>query len=130
MQENKVSIFREQIKEDMKSLQEDLSWDEKIKDNPAYTFNYWVLINMYHLDQEMCFNHITEYKDKGIDCYVHYEENKELYIIQNKYYSETTPLDNKHISDFLTRPIASLESGNYKNKDLQKAYNTAKLDKD
>lgn len=121
-------IFREQIAEDIALIQENLSWDTNIKKD-EYAFNYWVLSNIYNLDEEECNGNITEYNDKGIDCFVHYKEDKELYIIQNKYYAENTVLNSKDVSDFLTRPIASLDDGEYKRSaELQKIYNLAKKD--
>ena len=78
--------FRQQIKEDIEALKENLAWDPNTNKD-EYTFNYWVLSNLYNLDEEECSSNITDYNDKGIDCYVHYEEDKELYIIQNKYYA-------------------------------------------
>lgn len=121
-------IFKEQMKEDIKLLQENLSWDTNIKKD-EYAFNYWILSNIYNLDKEACNENITEYNDKGIDCFVHYKEDKELYIIQNKYYDDNTNLDSKEVSDFLTRPIANLEDGNYaRSPELQKIYNETKQD--
>lgn len=121
-------IFKEQIKEDIEILKEKLSWDPNIS-RDEYTFNYWILSNIYNLDEEGCNNNITEYNDKGIDCFVHFEEDKELYIIQNKYYDEFTNLSSKELSDFLTRPISCLNNGNYKrSSELQKIYNKAKED--
>ncbi len=121
-------IFREQIAEDIALIQENLSWDTNINKD-EYAFNYWILSNIYNLDEEACNSNITEYNDKGIDCFVHYKENKELYIIQNKYYSESTVLNSKDVSDFLTRPIASLNDGKYKRSaELQKIYDQAKKD--
>ena len=117
-------IFREQLTDDIKLLQENLTWDPNIyKDE--YAFNYWILSNLYNLDEETCFDNITEYNDKGIDCFVHYENNKELYLIQNKYYGDQTPLSRKEVSDFLNSPLASLKKGNYKSKELQEIFNNA-----
>ena len=125
--ENK--IFKEQIEEDLQLLKENLAWDSNIEKD-EYTFNYWVLGNLYNLDEEECNGNITEYNDKAIDCFVHFEEDKELYIIQNKYYGENTPLNSKDLSDFLTRPIAKLEEGKYtRSPELQKIYNKIKEDK-
>ena len=123
-----TNTFKEQIKEDINLLKEKLAWDSQIgKDE--YTFNYWVLSNLYSLDEEDCNTNITEYNDKGIDCFVHYEDDKELYIIQNKYYDENTPLSSKEVSDFLTRPLAKLEEGKYtRSAELQKIYLRAKED--
>jgi hypothetical protein len=123
-----TDTFRAQIKEDLELLKEKLAWDPQIyKDE--YAFNYWVLSNIYSLDEEECSTNITEYNDKGIDCFVHYEEDKELYIIQNKYYSENTPLSSKEVSDFITRPLSKLEEGNYKRSpELQGIYSKVKDD--
>ncbi len=124
----KDDIFREQMESDIALLQENLAWDKNIK-REEYAFNYWVLSNIYSLAEETCSDNITEYKDKGIDCFVHYEEDKELYLIQNKYYAENTKLNSKEVSDFLARPIATLNKGVYKNSELQKIYDQAKEDK-
>lgn len=46
-----TNTFKEQIKEDINLLKEKLAWDSQIgKDE--YTFNYWVLSNLYSLDEE------------------------------------------------------------------------------
>lgn len=125
-----TNTFKEQIKEDIELLKEKLAWDTQISKD-EYTFNYWILSNIYSLDEEECNTNITEYNDKGIDCFVHYEDDKELFIIQNKYYDENTPLSSKEVSDFLTRPLAKLEEGNYtRSPELQKIYSRIKEDKD
>lgn len=125
-----MDIFREQIKEDLKFLKENLAWDSNINKD-EYAFNYWILSNIYSLDEEECNTNITEYNDKGIDCFVHYEEDKELYIIQNKYYNENTQLSSKEVSDFLTRPLAKLNEGTYKrSNELQEIYTKIKEEKD
>lgn len=125
-----MNTFKEQIQEDLDLLKEKLAWDSQIgKDE--YAFNYWVLSNIYNLDEEDCNTNITEYNDKGIDCFVHYEDDKELYIIQNKYYHENTPLSSKELSDFLTRPLSKLEEGSYtRSPELQKIYLKIKDDND
>lgn len=103
-----TDTFRQQIKEDIQGLKETLAWDSNTKSDD-YTFNYWILSNIYNLDEEECSTNITEYNDKGIDCYVHYEEDKELYLVQNKYYDEQTRLSSKELSDFITRPLSKLD---------------------
>ena len=124
----KLKKFREQIKEDIEHLKEKLSWDKNIQKD-EYAFNYWVLGNLYSLEEEVSNNNITEYNDKGIDCWVHHEYDKKLYLIQNKYYCEKTNFDTKELSDFLNRPLASLQAkDNYKNKELQKIFDKAKGD--
>ncbi len=85
---------------------------------------------MYEIDEELAINSITEYNDKGIDCFVHYEESKELFIIQNKYYDFQTSLNRKEVSDFVTTPLSKLMEGNYKNEELQSIFNKAKIDGD
>ncbi len=123
-----ADTFRLQIKEDIESLKENLAWDTNT-DKDEYTFNYWVLSNLYNLDEEECSSNITDYNDKGIDCYVHYEEDKELYIIQNKYYDTNTRLSSKELSDFLTRPLSKLNEGTYtRSKELQRIYSEIKDD--
>jgi hypothetical protein len=123
-----TNIFREQIREDIELLKQNLQWDPNINKN-EYAFNYWVLSNIYNLDEEDANINITEYNDKGIDCFVHYEEDKELYLIQNKYYDEKTIVNSKEVSDFLTRPLAKLREGNYKRSpELQKIFNNIKDD--
>ena len=121
--------FRDEIKEGIKLIQENRYLDPNIKKD-EYAFNYWVLTNIYKLDESVCYDNITEYNDKGIDCFVHHEESKELYIIQNKYYGENTPLKREEVVDFLHTPITILNAGNYpkKRSKLQEIYNQAKND--
>lgn len=72
---------------------------------------------------------ITEYSDKAVDCFVHYEESKELYIIQNKYYALDGMVARTDVADFLNTPISILKSNNYtKSYDLQNIFNKAKDD--
>ena len=48
----------------------------------------------------------------GIDAYECYDDTKELYLIQNKFYSDTSTLDATYVkNDFLLRPITALERG-------------------
>lgn len=123
-----TKIFREQIKEDIELLKQNLQWDPNINKD-EYAFNYWILSNVYNLDEEDANINITEYNDKGIDCFVHYEEDKELYLIQNKFYNEKTIVSSKEVSDFLTRPLAKLREGSYKRSpELQKIFNNIKED--
>ena len=125
--DKKWETFRQQISDDISQIQAD-SLDERIG-NADLAFNYWILANMYDEDEQASSPQVTEYHDKGIDCFVHREESKELYIIQNKYFSDNTKLKSKEISDFLTRPLANLEEGDYgKSEELQKAFNKAKRD--
>lgn len=121
--------FRKQLYEDISFIKSSYLYldPQLIKDE--YSFNFWIQTKMYEVDEELAINNITEYNDKGIDCFVHYEETKELFLIQNKYYSENTNLNVKEVSHFLTTSLGKLEEGNYKNVELQRAYNIAKSDK-
>lgn len=95
----------------------------------AYAFNYWVLSRIFSIDEELIPELITEYSDKAIDCFVHYEDSKELYIIQNKYYDLSGVVARTDVADFLSTPLTVLKSNNYtKSNDLQNAFNKAKED--
>lgn len=119
-----LDLFREQIKEDISIIQE--QWediDSNLKED-SYAFNYWILSRIYGLDEEIIHDYITEYNDKSIDCFVHFEENKELYIIQNKYYAEDNAITRMQVADFLETPLAILKENKYKKSpDLQKIFN-------
>ena len=74
--------FKKQIEDDIKLIQSQFSHlDTKIS-NDEFAFNYWVLSRLYSLDEEMIPNNVTDINDKGIDCFVHYEDTKELFLIQ------------------------------------------------
>jgi hypothetical protein len=124
-----LTEFHDQIREDIQILKDDnVSSDPRLND-PEYAFNYWVLSKMYNIDDEYIFNQVLEGNDKGIDCYVHYKESKQLFLIQNKYYSNSTALDPKEVSHFLNTSLAVLRSGNYrKSADLQDLFTAAKDD--
>ena len=116
-------VFKKQIKEDISVLQDNLkNIDPRIlKDE--YAFNYWILSRIYSIDEELIPSNITEYNDKNIDCFVYHENSKELYIVQNKYYSENDPIKRNDVSDFLMTPLTQLLDGKYKSKELQNAFN-------
>lgn len=126
---NLMEQFREQIAEDIKLIQKDwIDLDHNIRKN-EYAFNYWVLSRLYDMDEQLIPGLITEYNDKSIDCYVHYEDSKELFIIQNKYYDEMTPIPRNAVNDFLLAPLICLNENNYKkSKELQKIFNFIKVD--
>lgn len=120
---NNSDIFLNQIKEDIRVLQENYkNLDPKIMKD-EYAFNYWILSRIYSIDEELIPSYITEYNDKNIDCFVYYEDNKELYIIQNKYYSKDDPIKRNDVSDFLVTPLNQLLDGKYKSKELQNIFN-------
>ena len=76
-------------------------------------------------------NNITDVNDKGIDCFVHYEDTKELFLIQNKYYSDNTAVSRECVSDFLYTPLRLLLKGKYKkSSELQRIFDRAISDSD
>lgn len=123
--------FKQQIDEDIELIQKNYQKNNPQLEKPDYAFNYWVLTKLFGVDEELVEDSVTEYSDDGCDCFVFYEESKELYIIQNKYYT-TTKLDNKYVQkDFFYRPLNTLEQNSYKrSKHLQEIFNKYKGDVD
>ncbi len=123
-------MFIEQIKEDIKLIQEQYSANNPLLKKDEYAFNYWVLTKLFSIDEEIVDLYITEYSDDGCDCFVYFNESKELYIIQNKYYGDNTPLDEKYVlKEFLNRPLSVLDHNAYKRSaELQKIFNKNKAD--
>ena len=124
--DEKLLTFKNEIQNGLTEICNNYSYiDEKVN-KPEYAFLYWVLLNLYNIDEEVVSDSITEYNDKSIDCYVHYEDNKELYIIQCKYYDIDHVIDRKDVSDFLQSPLTALLGGTYKrSKKLQKIFSNA-----
>ena len=70
------------------------------------------------MDEEIISSYVTDVQDKGIDCFVHYEDTKEL-----KYYNDSTNVDRNDVADFLNSPLSILMSGNYKrSEELQRIF--------
>lgn len=125
-----LNFFLKQIQDDIDNIKEEYSYlnENILKDE--YAFNYWILSRIFNIDEELIETSITEYNDKGIDCFVHFEENKELYIIQNKYYKNSN-VTRSQVSDFLQSPISALKNNKYKkSQELQKIFNIVKKDQD
>jgi len=124
--------FREQIKQDIKMLQDEYGKNNPLLNSDDYAFNYWVLTKLYNVDEEIVEDFITEYSDDGCDCYCFFEESKELYIIQNKFYNENNQLSESYVvKDFLYRPLNTLSENSYKrSKELQNIFNKYKNDSD
>ena len=131
MIDEKLQAFRNEIQNGLRDIDENFSYiDDKLK-KPEYAFLYWVLMRLYNIDEELVADSITEYNDKAIDCFVHYEENKELYIIQCKYYDIDHVIDRKDVADFLQTPLIALKNKKYKrSKTLQKIFSNAIEDPD
>ena len=125
-----MSDFRKQILEDISEYQEKYPNMNHIKDN-EWAFNFWVLDKLFSVEEELIEEHITDYNDKGIDCFVWHEDLKDLYLIQNKFYTTTQITKGYILDDFLTRSIGALEKGTYtRSKELQDIYNKFNEDED
>ncbi len=122
--------FKKQIVEDIEYIKRNYSSSNPLLNKNEYAFNYWILSKLFNIDEEVIEDYITEYVDDGVDCYTFFEDSKELYIIQNKYYSEDTNVDIRYIeNDFLSRPLTSLKNGNYRRSiELQDIFNKFKND--
>lgn len=124
-----MSDFIKQIKEDIKNYQENLAYIKNME-KEEWAFNYWILDKFFYVEEELIEEKIIEYRDMGIDAYEFYQDTKELFLIQNKYYSEKTKLDVDYVkNDFLLRGINALRNGTYiRSEELQKIFNKYKND--
>lgn len=122
-----MSDFRHQIEEDIAEYQNLHKHIPNIN-KPEWAFNYWVLDKMFFEDEELIEEKIVDYHDLGIDAYEIYEDTKDIYLIQNKYYSDSSIISAEYVkNDFLIRAITALENGTYKKSDeLQAAFNKYK----
>ena len=123
--------FRKQIEEDIKDYQSRYPNIKNIHTD-SWAFNFWILDKYFAVDEELIENQIVDYNDLGIDCYNFYEDTKEFYLIQNKYFSDSSTLATDYLEDdFLIRPFTALKEGTYKrSSELQKAFNKYKNDSD
>lgn len=122
--------FREQIKEDIQFYREqhpgltNLNKDE-------WAFNYWILDKLFCEDDDEIENKIIDYSDNGIDCYIWHEETRDLYLIQNKYYSDGTVFQSSYFDNAVEDGLAQLTSGTYRrSSELQGIYNKYRDDAD
>ena len=115
--------FKKKIEEDLIEYAEKYPNIANIN-KKEWAFNFWILDKLFSEDEQLIEEKIVDYDDKGIDCFVWHEELHDLYLIQNKYYSEGTNLTTEYImNDFLTRAIGALEKGTYsRSKELQDIY--------
>ena len=119
-----MADFRKQLLEDFDDYRlrypniSNLSKDE-------WAFNFWILDNLFSVDEDIIETNIVDYNDKGVDCFVWHEDLHDLYLIQNKFYSDGTKVSVDYIqNDFLTRSIGALEKGTYtRSKELQDIFN-------
>ena len=125
-----MADFRAQIDEDIASYQELHSFVDGI-DKPEWAFNYWVLDKLFSEDEDEIENKIIEYVDNGIDCFVWHEEAKDLYLIQNKYYSDNTPLTRGYFNTSIQDGYGQLIAGTYKrSEELQAIFSRHQSDPD
>lgn len=118
-----MSDFKKQILEDFEDYRsKHLHVEHLEKDD--WAFNFWVLDKLFSEDESLIEEEITDYNDKGVDCFVWHEDLHDLYLIQNKFYSDGTNLSIDYIkNDFLIRALAALEQGTYnRSKRLQDIY--------
>ena len=123
--------FRKQIKEDIDDYKNRFpNISNMVKDE--WAFNFWILDKYFAVDEEVIESQIVDYKDLGIDCYNFYEDTKEFYLIQNKFYSDDSVLTTEYVEDdFLIRPFNALMNGTYKkSSELQKNFTKYKNDPD
>jgi len=115
--------FRKQLEEDIQEYKEKYPFVPNIQ-KPEWAFNFWVLDKLYSEDDQIIVDHIVDYNDKGIDCFVWHESQLDLYLIQNKYYSDDTKIDLDYVQNtFLTRALSTLENGSYyRSPELQDIY--------
>lgn len=123
--------FRKQIKEDIQDYKETYLFKPNIQYD-SWAFNFWILDKLYYVDEEMIDAYIIENNDMGIDAYVFYEDTKDLFLIQNKYYSDSSKLKSSYVkNDFLLKGINALKNGTYtRSEELQDIYNKYKNDND
>lgn len=115
-----MSNFKIQIDEDIQEYKQQFAHIVNISKS-EWAFNYWILDKFFHEDEELIESKILDYHDLGIDAYVIYEDTKDIYLIQNKYYSDSSKITGTYVkNDFLLRAINALENGTYKkSKELQ-----------
>jgi hypothetical protein len=123
--------FKQQIQEDINLLKEENSKANTNINNDDFAFNLWILTRMFQLDEAIAMTQITDLSDKGIDCWYFSEEDKELYLIQNKYYNNSQVEYKSIVDSFLSRPIAHLKEGLYKkSEELQNIFTKYKNDRE
>ncbi len=131
MEEVFMSDFLKQIEEDIQDYQKRYPTMLNIQ-KKEWALNFWILDKLYSVEEDIIEEYIVDYNDKGIDCYVWHEDQHDLYLIQNKCYSENTSLSLDYVrNDFLVRAIGALENGSYtRSEELQKIFTKYKQDSD
>lgn len=121
--------FKSQIEADIADYQHNHPNISNINKD-EWVFNYWILDKLFFVDEEIIESKIIDYNDLGTDAYEIYEDTKDIYLIQNKYYSDDSIISANYIeNDFLIRTITALENGTYKKApELQNFFNKYKDD--
>ncbi len=124
-----MADFRKQIEEDIHEYQVRFSTIPNIEKD-EWAFNYWILDKFFYEEDELIQDKIVDYNDDGIDAFEWYEDTKDLYLIQNKYYGPNNKLKLDYVkSTFLVTPLAVLKSGSYtRSAELQSVFNKYKED--
>lgn len=125
------SSFKSQIEADIAEYKEKHPNIANINKD-EWAFNYWILDKLFFEDEELIETKIIDYSDYGTDAYEIYEDTKDVYLIQNKYYSDASIVTANYVkNDFLIRSITALENGTYpKSSELQGFFNKYKNDED
>ena len=119
--------FKKQIDSDIAEYQEKYEGIMKNISKNEWAFNFWILDKFFYVDENDIENFIVDYNDKGIDCYYFYEDTKELYLIQNKYYDKAKLSGSYLNDDVFARSINLLKANNYtRSKELQQIFNENK----
>lgn len=122
--------FREQIQEDIRYYQESSPYIEKMKKD-EWAFNFWVLDKLFCEDEDVLMSHIIDYSDNGIDCYVWHEEEKDLYLIQNKYYNDDSTFTSSYFNNAVEDGYQQLCNNTYHHSpDLQAIFSKNSGDED
>ncbi len=126
-----MSNFKQQIIEDIEEYKINFPYIEHINKD-EWAFNYWVLDKLFNVDEELIEEKIVDYNDLGIDAYEIHEDTYDIYLIQNKYYSDASTISVDYVkNDFLLRAINALENGTYKKSaELQSAFTKYKNNPD
>ncbi len=125
------NTFKSQIEADIKEYQEKYQNITNIQKD-EWAFNYWILDKLFFEEEEIIESKIIDYSDLGTDAYEIYEDTKDVYLIQNKFFSDNSILKADYVkNDFLIRSITALENGTYKkSSELQNFFSKYKDDQD
>ena len=126
-----TNSFKSQIESDIAEYQENFPNIAKIHKD-EWAFNYWILDKLFFEDEEIIESKIIDGSDMGTDAYEFYEDTKDVYLIQNKYFSNDSIISADYVkNDFLIRTITALENGTYKKSpELQSFFTKYKDDSD